>query len=94
MYIPPDFCLSKVICIVRIIIDGRDAVFKLCIAANEYFFIQGYHFFVFSDQVSITFDFCILHCDFGFLLQVKCPVIARHVGVPVGSMVIEFAGRS
>lgn len=28
------------------------------------------------------------------LLQVKCPVIARHVGVPVGSMVIESAGRS
>ncbi len=27
-----------------------------------------------------------------FLLQVKCPVIAEHVGVPVGSMVIESAG--
>lgn len=32
--------------------------------------------------------------DIFFLLQVKCPVIARHVGVPVGSMVIESAGRS
>lgn len=27
--------------------------------------------------------------DVFFLLQVKCPVIARHVGVPVGSMVIQ-----
>lgn len=32
--------------------------------------------------------------DIFFLLQVKCPVIARHVGVPVGSMVIESARRS
>jgi hypothetical protein len=27
-----------------------------------------------------------------FLMQVKCPVIARHVGVPVGSMVIQSIG--
>jgi len=26
--------------------------------------------------------------DVFFLLQVKCPVIAQHVGVPIGSMVI------
>lgn len=29
-----------------------------------------------------------------FLLQVKCPVIAHHVGVPVGSMVIKSTGPS
>jgi len=31
--------------------------------------------------------------DVFFLLQVKCPVIAQHVGVPVGSMVIKSTGR-